>query len=146
MWSLLTGSLPARTRSFCAQQKQSAIVSRDKTVPIKHENSSQEEERCINCFIAERNDGKGETEQKFSPCFYLQMHTSYKCSAQSQAHHRPTYREGMSPFPVELLVGLELSHSGGFNAARGDDLCGLIYAGLAPDIITSGKAPGQALG
>lgn len=78
--------------------------------------------------------------------FNLQMHTSYKCSAQSQAHHRPAYREGMSPFPAELLVGLELSHSGGSNAARGDDLCGLIYAGLAPDIITSGKAPGQALG
>lgn len=39
MSSLLTGSLPARTRSFCEHQKQSAIVSWDETVPIKNENS-----------------------------------------------------------------------------------------------------------
>lgn len=69
MWGLLTGSLPARTRSFCAHQKQSAIVSRDKTVPIKHERSSQEEESRVNCFISERNCGKGEAEQNSSPCF-----------------------------------------------------------------------------
>lgn len=119
---MLTGSLPARTRSFCAQQKQSAIVSRDKTVPIKHENSSQEEERCINCFVAERDCGKGETEQKSSPCFLFS--NVYLI----QMWYPKAHLQGANEYlPVEVLVRLELSHSGGFIASRGE---GLIYAGL----------------
>lgn len=125
MWSLLTGSLPARTRSFCAQQKQSAIVSRDKTVPIKHENSSQEEERCINCFVAERDYGKRETEQKSSPCFlpsnvYL-----------VQMRHPKAHLQGMNEYlPVEVLVRLELFYPGGFMPPGERASCGLIYAGF----------------
>lgn len=140
MWSLLTGSLPARTRSFCAQQKQSAIVSRDKTVPIKHENSSQEEERCINCFVAERDCGKGETEQKPLSLFFV-----FKCACHTNAVPKGLLKgsERVPPCGGACEVRTLLFWVFQCRQGRGPLVVSFMLA-LAPDIITSGKVPGQA--
>lgn len=69
MLSVLTESLPARTRSLSAPHKQSAIVSGDEPVPITQEPSAPGGGIRINCFTTPRKGGKGEGGREPSALF-----------------------------------------------------------------------------